>query len=612
MTLAISKKTIENIYFENKAKLCEIRIRLVGAEVDLLHVIDHPFGSEQFQLFLTQTMATENLLFYHAVDRFESMCLAVLKLFEETKRIRAKLDKNITTVKDLRRSESLLPGLKTGQTPRQSFTGVPAMDAHARGATADGPASGRVEILNVLSTDSVTHRVLSSDSLQSPGSGANIDTESMSRLLAEFDQFMPTNLPRVQLQQDLCTSGDETDRDRERGPFKQVSVNTEVYDAGAVEDLENGTDRDADVLEGLPKFQFQATSNPQLKPLQVDTTQPGEEAALHEADNGRKRLRKKSALRNKMFAGTPQSQKKHQPNAEDISNALAEAHVGAPLESNRLYDAHAAAVLEQINQVLFGKIQRKIGRVQECMVELKEAARSMMQTFIYEKAPSQVNISSATRKEMERRFQEWDMGNVTDRARESSLKTLRAQAIQNAHSASVAAPGDSTSTANNALSRQNSSERGVGADFSGVTQLSLDMDFTSLFDEAKSEVLRMMRLDSFQRWKRTPEFATFIKTFQRIETLEIPEERRESTENSDRPSVNESVLVGAKSTPDGNNLPARPPRSPVAAAGAGVVNVLRGISSKIVTPNLRGSSSVTPVKTGQTDNNGEDDSFANS
>ena len=341
--------------------------------------------------------------------------------------------------------------------------------------------------------------------------------------------------------------------------------------------------------------------------------QPGEEAALHEADNGRKRLRKKSALRNKMFAVTPQSQKKHQPNAEDISSALAEAHVGAPLESNRLYDAHAAAVLEQINQVLFGKIQRKIGRVQECMVELKEAARSMMQTFIYEKASSQVNISSATRKEMERRFQEWDMGNAADRARESSLTTLRAQAIQNAHSAGVAAPGDSANTANNSLSRQNSAERGVSANFSGVSQLSLDMDFTSLFDEAKSEVLRMMRLDSFQRWKRTPEFATFIKTFQRIEILEVPEN---SAEKSDMPSTNETALVGAKTTPVASNdqrpLPARSPRSPVAGASAGVVTVLRGISNKIVAPNLRGSSSVTPVETGQTDNNGEDDSFANS
>ena len=44
LLLCLSKRVLDQIYYNDKAKLCEMRIRLMGTEVDLLHAIDHPTG----------------------------------------------------------------------------------------------------------------------------------------------------------------------------------------------------------------------------------------------------------------------------------------------------------------------------------------------------------------------------------------------------------------------------------------------------------------------------------------------------------------------------------------------------------------------------------------
>jgi hypothetical protein len=93
VTLTISKSTLDEIYFENKTKLCEIRIKLAGRDTDLQHVIDHPRGCEAFRDFLTQVMAVENLNFYIAVDRFDSMCVTTGKLSAEIHKLRLKVER---------------------------------------------------------------------------------------------------------------------------------------------------------------------------------------------------------------------------------------------------------------------------------------------------------------------------------------------------------------------------------------------------------------------------------------------------------------------------------------------------------------------------------------
>jgi hypothetical protein len=98
VALTISKSTLDEIYFENKTKLCEIRIKLAGRDVDLQHVIDHPRGCEVFRDFLTQVMAVENLNFYIAVDRFDSMSVTTSKLSGEIRKLRLKVEKVQTMI----------------------------------------------------------------------------------------------------------------------------------------------------------------------------------------------------------------------------------------------------------------------------------------------------------------------------------------------------------------------------------------------------------------------------------------------------------------------------------------------------------------------------------
>lgn len=88
MVLCISKHVLEQIYNNNKTKLCEIRIRLLGGDVGLHHVIDHPRGSVLFQTYLDKELAGESLRFYCAVDRYDSMCRDLRKQYNAVVKLR--------------------------------------------------------------------------------------------------------------------------------------------------------------------------------------------------------------------------------------------------------------------------------------------------------------------------------------------------------------------------------------------------------------------------------------------------------------------------------------------------------------------------------------------
>ncbi len=85
MLLTLGKRVLDQIYYNNKAKLCEIRIRMMGVDVDLLHAIDHPRGSELFKEYLCRQHAQENLAFYVEVDRYDAMCLTISRLYSQVR-----------------------------------------------------------------------------------------------------------------------------------------------------------------------------------------------------------------------------------------------------------------------------------------------------------------------------------------------------------------------------------------------------------------------------------------------------------------------------------------------------------------------------------------------
>lgn len=104
MLLALSKRVLDQIYNNNKAKLCEIRIRLMGTDVTLNHVIDHPRGAELFLHYLEKEHAAENLQFYCAVDKFDAMCQELKKQYLQVMKVR---EENIVAVEAARQVGTL-------------------------------------------------------------------------------------------------------------------------------------------------------------------------------------------------------------------------------------------------------------------------------------------------------------------------------------------------------------------------------------------------------------------------------------------------------------------------------------------------------------------------
>lgn len=89
--LTIEKDVLTQIYHKQQSKLCEIRIRLLGANVDLLHAIAHPLGKTAFLEHLTRERNQRLLTFYKTVEKFDRMCKVVCKIYQEVGRL---LDKN--------------------------------------------------------------------------------------------------------------------------------------------------------------------------------------------------------------------------------------------------------------------------------------------------------------------------------------------------------------------------------------------------------------------------------------------------------------------------------------------------------------------------------------
>lgn len=52
-------------------------------------------------------MAVENLLFYLAVDRFDSMCITISKMFTEVRKYRNKIEKNQSIISEQQQQQTL-------------------------------------------------------------------------------------------------------------------------------------------------------------------------------------------------------------------------------------------------------------------------------------------------------------------------------------------------------------------------------------------------------------------------------------------------------------------------------------------------------------------------
>ena len=79
LLLKISNIAWNKIFQNDFARLAELRMKMFGFDVDLQQVINHPTTYNMFLRHLCSEHASESLLFYRAVERYEEMCTRLEK-----------------------------------------------------------------------------------------------------------------------------------------------------------------------------------------------------------------------------------------------------------------------------------------------------------------------------------------------------------------------------------------------------------------------------------------------------------------------------------------------------------------------------------------------------
>eukprot|EP01034_Spumella_vulgaris_P022099 gene22099-28198_t len=77
--LTIDDQAFQSVFASSPLHLTELRVRLTGRSVELVHVLYHPRGYQSFFDFLESELAAESLLFWNEVKLLEDQC----KLFDQ-------------------------------------------------------------------------------------------------------------------------------------------------------------------------------------------------------------------------------------------------------------------------------------------------------------------------------------------------------------------------------------------------------------------------------------------------------------------------------------------------------------------------------------------------
>ena len=93
--------------------------------------------------------------------------------------------------------------------------------------------------------------------------------------------------------------------------------------------------------------------------------------------------------------------------AQEITNALI-AQSSAVGNSTIVSTAATYQALLTANVELNGKLQRRVVKAQQSMLDLFEVARKICRTYVCDTATNQVNLSSHTRSETVRRIKQWN------------------------------------------------------------------------------------------------------------------------------------------------------------------------------------------------------------
>jgi hypothetical protein len=445
MLIQLSKRVLDQIYYNNKAKLCEIRIRLMGTNVDLLHAIDHPRGGELFLEYLTAERAAENLHFYRAVDKYDAMCKDVRKQYAQIQKVRQQQA-------DEELEASLAESAENGGTVR----GEGLLTLRATGdSNPTSPQPGTPEPSSPGQVTPDNHSAYDISMKQSPikrldpiMSASNIDPSSKSAdgsaragpIMNESEQDGPKDFtvkvkPPVRGQQP-----------------RQSSFSGRVALALTEDEMDDKTDlSDNDAATALTTAPLGATVRPEsvigteklthsatAGVVSEEVDSPKDAAAIAAmlvtdqstatvqttatentlgARKGRHRSSFLQAKSENMERAHEFYDRQDQASKGGAANAV-EADEGTGGKGSST-DAPSLAVQRSRSAK---KIVRLMNTLRTQVLELNEVARVIIQTYIYNDASQQLNLPEAMRIRCERQFSQW----CTDltRAPKGDISTL--------------------------------------------------------------------------------------------------------------------------------------------------------------------------------------------
>jgi hypothetical protein len=469
LVLRLSKRVLDQIYYNNKAKLCEIRIRLMGVNVELLHAIDHPKGGDLFLQYLTRERAAENLTFYRAVDKFDAMCKQVLKQHALCKKLVERYHEERLNAAALRDhlaaysspspqgeySEGLgdTASLLLGDTERfqHGEMSVYSLASSVAASAAFPPPTRLPTIVSVSNlptgTTSANNSSKEEDGLKPYSVKLKPSSSARHRAMPAMRQSSFSSRVAIALSEEheLEAEGD--------GVELASSVVSDGDQGGASASA-------ADTLSELPSPAGEIAEEAAL-PSTALASESAVGAAVRGGDESVSKdeaPRKKKYHRSSFLKAKSQDTSARAHEYAEITGrvtSLGGSQAGSSFRSTVL-PADAAKTDERAPpqaERSLARVNRHINQILVSILELKQVARNIMETFIHNGADNQLNLPGAMRVRCELQYNKW----YTDQGPQSAILGMMNLGAASSDTSELSLQSYSSATPKVAGARQSSS-----------------------------------------------------------------------------------------------------------------------------------------------------------
>jgi hypothetical protein len=381
----------------------------MGANVDLLHAIDHPKGGDLFLQYLTRERAAENLTFYRAVDRFDAMCKEVVKQHSlakkmverhfEAQRNAAALKDHLAAYSSADRGTSEAPD-DTGSLLRGDFerTHHGELSAYSTATSVMTAAFYPPRLPTIVSvsnlpagTNSANNSTKEEDNQKHYSVKTKPSASARNRAVPTVRQSSFSSRVAIALAEDPDQEGD--------GDGDLASSVVSRGDLGGA----NANVASADTTDGRPSPVGESA------PDAAQTTETGEGAAVAVTPR-KKRHHRSSFLKTKSqdTSARPHDFADVTGRATSHGGSYAGSQAGSSFRSagpagDAQKDEHGPSQAERSR----ARVNRHINQLLISILELKQVARNIMETFVHNGAENQLNLPGAMRVRCELQYNTW-------------------------------------------------------------------------------------------------------------------------------------------------------------------------------------------------------------